>query len=274
MVDNHSDLLDPQRYRGYAQMEGNQRVYIDLAISKHEDWAELWYRLFNAYSHLMDKWEHISKFPFPDHPEAHQLALHMALSTGGFAKIAFDCAMSGFYAQSFSMVRHLFEIWQRLEYVALMPETAKYWFRAKDGSDPRPPGEGTIQRALLKSNVPGVKGTATIVERNMKYIDKFSHPSEYLFQQTIGDEPGQFKIGGNYRPTLCLTSNHDGTAAFMMVLTSLVQFSTCSTWFAEELMTIRQLGEQARNRSAGVIDEYRASFDGKGHWILGEPRPL
>lgn len=204
---------------GYLLLESDERQFTALALSEHRDFVALWYRYFNLLKRGIrgnGKPREAPELSVPD-----QLAMRFIAVASGTAKLILDAGLAGYYTQAFGLVRHLFETWFRLEYVRMRPDEAVRWFVSEDGTDRFPPNESVIHSYVERHAENLRKPTVTMVKERISKLNKMAHPSEEIFQQSVGVSFNVFKIGANYIPELCVGVLHEGGSGLRFILHAL-----------------------------------------------------
>lgn len=205
--------------RGYLLLESDERFFTAVALQRHERFVHVWYTYLNLLREgilaIGDTLE------APDGSIRTQLALRFIAASGGTVKLILDAGLAGYYTQAYGLVRHLFETWLRLEYIRLRPDEAGKWFVQDDGSDPRPPNEGTIHGYIEKNATGSQKTVVTMVKKKISDLNAMAHPSPNTLQQTQGATENQFQVGANYDPDLSFSVLHEGASGLRFILTAL-----------------------------------------------------
>lgn len=186
-----------------------------------------------------------------------QLAMHFIAASAGTAKLILDAGLAGYYAQAFSLVRHLFETWLRLEYIRLRPDQATLWFESPNGQPHQPPNEGSIHRYLRNNPTNGRKETVEkLIGEKLPFLNLMAHPSPATLQQTVGASANRFEVGANYIPRQCVSVLHEGASGLRFLLTSLNDFfQQDDAWYQEFQMTIGRHSEVLVRESLRLDDD-------------------
>lgn len=214
ILDVSHELLD-----GYLLLESDERQFTALALSEHSDFVALWYRYLNLLKLGVrgdGKWREAPELSVRD-----QLAIRFIAIASGTAKLILDAGLAGYYTQAYSLVRHLFETWFRLEYIRMRPDEAIKWFASDDGVERYPPKEGRIHSYVESHADKNLKPTVTMVKERIAQLNKMAHPSEQIFQQSVGITANVFKFGANYIPDLSVSVLHEGASGLRFILRAL-----------------------------------------------------
>lgn len=206
---------------GYLILESEERRFTAFALQRHPELVTSWYELLTLFAEAI---EGVRQRRRPTGPEtlADALRLRFLAASGGTAKLVLDATLAGYYTQAFSLIRHLFETWIRLEYVRHNPEAAGRWFESPDGAKPQPPKESKMLahlRQLADYPAKPVLERVVVIARSLNVM---AHPSEHTLQQTVGVRDNVVTIGANYDPDLAPKALHEGGNAFRLVVTSTV----------------------------------------------------
>lgn len=218
---------------GYLLLDSDERQFTALALCRHGEFVSLWYRylsLMRDAIYSANENREASELSIRD-----QLAMRFIAVASGTAKLILDSGLAGYYTQSFTLTRHLFETWFRLEYIRMRPEEANKWFLSQDGALLHPPNENRIHSYVEKHATGNVKKIATQVKKKISELNKMSHPTENTFQQTESASPDTLKFGANYVPDLCVGVLHEGASALRFILHALDDVLPQSSQWKESL---------------------------------------
>lgn len=251
---------------GYLILEREERRYTAWAMARHSDFVLVWYRFLNllksAFENLGDEVSH------PEFTTQTQLAFQFIAATGGSVKLILDAGLAGYYAQAYTLVRHVFETWLRLEYIKLRPEMAEFWFIGPQGEEPRPPGEQAIHSYVRKNTRGQLKTVVGMVIDKLQTLNKMAHPTQFFLQQTVGAREGQFNIGANYDPELCVGVLHEGASGLRFILAALNDIAPQPEWWRKELLAVSSAHTACLEAELGPLEEMRKEAKETEHWIL------
>lgn len=209
--------LPPDELAGYLAFDDEEQHFRSIAIRRHEALVRVWYKLLRLYHEAVLEQR---KSPFETDPShAEELRIQFIAVAGGTAKIVFDCALAGYYTQAFMMVRHLFETWVRMCFVRIRPDQANRWYDETSDPTQKPPEPKTMHSAIRKSMTQ--KDEELLLTRvldTIKRMNTMSHPSHHTMLQTVVEDSGKIKIGGNYIPDMCRSALHEGASALRILL--------------------------------------------------------
>lgn len=265
--------FDDQLLAGYLTLEREERRFTAWAMARHADFVAVWYRFLCLFRSGFQNIGH--EVPHPEFDTRTQLALQFIAASGGTVKLILDAGLAGYYAQSYALVRHLFETWLRLEYIALRPDMAERWFVGPEGEPPCPPNEGTIHAHLRKNTAGAQRQVVDMVINKLPTLNKMAHPSQFFLQQTVGAREGQFNIGANYDAELCVGVLHEGASGLRLILSAFNVVVPQPEWWREELRSSMDAHSRTREVDLGHLERMRHDARETEHWILSRtPTPL
>jgi hypothetical protein len=254
------------RASGYLTLEREERRFTSFAMARHPDFVLLWYRFLNLFESGIENIGTV--VPQPQFTTRVQLAYHLIAAAGGTVKLILDAGMAGYYAQAFTLVRHLFETWLRLEYIRMRPDMANMWFVGPDGRKPQPPGENSIHNYVKNNASTDLRPAVERVLNRLKDFNKMAHPSEFTAQQTVGAKKGTFHIGANYDVDLCVGVLHEGASGLRFLLVALNELAPQPEPWRRELAHLWDEHDQILERELEELDRYHERLNETGHWIL------
>jgi hypothetical protein len=221
---------------GYLHLANEERHFTRIALGRHADFVEVWYRLFDLYDAAALS-THAD--PRPIQGTLSQLLRLQFMAVGaGTAKIILDLTLAGHYAQARALVRHLFESLVRIWYVDKLPDEAARWYMGEDGSDPRPAKNSTMV-AALRNGAPALQRTLLeMVTKTIKDMDLGSHPSPQTALQTVVVGSVAAKIGGTYEADMCLDTLHHGASGLRLLVSEWPKLVSQSKEWHKELQLI------------------------------------
>lgn len=258
--------VDDALLTGYLALEREERRYTAWAIARHADFVVVWYRYLNLLKVGVDNIG--DEVPHPEFTTRTQLAFQFIAATAGTVKLVLDAGLAGYYAQAYTLVRHVFETWLRLEYITLRPEMAATWFVGPNGRAPQPPDERTIHTYVRRSTRGEHRRAVGMVIDKLPSFNKMAHPSQYLLQQTVGAREGQFNIGANYDPELCAGVLHEGASGLRFILSALNDIAPQPAWWREEFSAVMDAHQACLEIEVGHLERMRAEARNAEHWIL------
>ncbi len=248
---------------GYLALDEEERRFTEHALAQHSAMVAHWYRLLTLFRLACT-----SPVPHLDDDEAvlaRLLRLQFIAAAGGTVKLVLDATLAGYYAQAFTLIRHLFETWIRLEFLHIQPERARAWYVGDDGSPPQRPNRGTIHSVVRNGSSPERQSVFGRVEQTIKDLNEMAHPSPYTLQQTIGVRPNQYNVGANYDPDLCAKALHEGASGLTLLVGALARDIPQPEQWSEELRAVVAdyewvlLGEREAQEARARDKEHHAS---------------
>jgi hypothetical protein len=195
---------------------------------------------------------------------AQQLWIHILSYAVGSARIAFDAAVSGYYAQSYTMTRNVFETYLIYKFTRSDPNQAKRWFVGANGEPPKPWRTPKIIEQLNESDDKLIQAVIQTYHR----IKGMAHPSEKVLQQSVTFDEGVFQIGPNYIPDMCSSTLYEGANAFGFVLGLLEQLGSQPAKWSDDLRTVLLDLSNAKHRHNKKIEEFRSRQHIGDEWIV------
>lgn len=253
---------------GYLTLEREERRYTSWAIARHSAFVDVWYQFPSLLkSGIENAGNEDSQ---PEFTPPRELAFQFIAAAGGTVKLVLDAGLAGYYAQAYTLVRHLFETWLRLEYIKLRPEMADCWFVGSKGQEPQPPGEQKVHTYVLRSTKGDRRATVQQVLNKLQDLNKMAHPSQFTLQQTVGARENTFNIGANYDPELCVGVLHEGASGLRLILTALHELSPQPSEWRESLREAMSDQAKALELELGHLERMREQAEVAQHWIMSK----
>lgn len=263
--------VDDALLTGYLALEREERRYTAWAIARHADLVVVWYRYLNLLKAGVDNID--DTVPHPGFTTRTQMAFQFIAATAGSVKLILDAGLAGYYAQAYALVRHVFETWLRLEYITLRPEMADTWFIGPKGQEPQPPSERTIHTYVRRNTYGEHRRAVGMVLDKLPSFSKMAHPSEHLMQQTVGARVGQFNVGANYDPELCVGVLHEGASGLRFILSALHVIAPQPAGWRDELRAAMNAHTACLKTEMGQLELMREEARYTEHWILSRMPP-
>lgn len=119
--------------------------------------------------------------------EPDQAMARMALASHNFNTLflAADIALMGFYLQSLSLLRGVYENWIAFQYLAKFPQDAHFWLEAH--SDKRPPKVATMRKRIDGGKTRG----KTRQDEMYEILNRFVHTDPVIALSLYREKSGQ-----------------------------------------------------------------------------------
>lgn len=246
-------VLRSSHLRGYLHVADEERHFSEIALIRHADLVEVWYRLLTLYDIAAATTHHEPKQI--EGTVDQQLRLQLMAVGAGTAKHIFDLTLAGHYTQARALIRHLFESLICIWFVEVKPEAAIKWYVADDGTLPQPPKATRMYAALRKANGGSMRQLVDKVVNTISVMNYGAHPSPQTAQQTVTSRGAAVKTGGNYLPDQCVDTLHHGASRLRLLVAGWPKLLQQSPDWEPELAQIikrhREVMEQYRQHESG-----------------------
>jgi hypothetical protein len=233
--------------------------------ARHQgDLVLIWYRLFSLLRRGIAYSSAQRDDAGTDLDLVEQLWIHILSYAVGSARQAFGAAVSGYYAQSYTMTRSVFETFLVWQFTSKYPDHAKRWFIGANGEPANPWRTPRIIDKLEK----GDDDLIHAVIRTYDRIKPMAHPSETSLQQSVTFDEGVFQIGPNYIPDMCSSTLYEGANAFAFVLRMLEHLGTQTATWSDDLKRVQSDLSGAQEHHDREIKEFRSRMDRGDEWIV------
>ena len=260
----HILTADPELLEGDRALAAEELGIRKHAFRHQTDLILPWFRLFRLHFQGLSNLRTEGRQVEPELHVSHQLWVHLLSYAVGSARLSFESAISGYYAQSYTMTRSVFEAFLIWKFTERFPDHAKRWFIGESGEPPNPWRTPKIIDKLHGGDDPLVEAVIGTYHR----IKSMAHPSENVLQQSVTFDEGVFQIGPNYIPDQSTSTLYEGARAFSFVLRLLDVLGTQpSEWKA----TLDEVGDdlsRAQLRHGERIREFGSRSNRGDEWIV------
>lgn len=150
---------------------------------------------------------------------------------------------------------------------------AESWFVGPKGQAPQPPDEGTIHSYVRRNTRDEHKRAVAMVIDKLPSFNKMAHPTPFVLQQTVGAWEGQFNIGANHDPELCVGVLHEGASGSRFILSALHVIAPQPEWWREELRAVMDAHTVCLDAALGQLERMREDARNTEHWIMARMTP-
>lgn len=199
----------------YRRQHHLSAICADYSLDHLAAQIDVWHRFIGDLRGALEG-EH--SFEVDGEVQGHQnLVMRLEVIALSTSKAALDCCLGGLYVQASMLTRHLFETWQRMAYTFLNPQSVYDWL-SPTGAIPTPPGLGTFSRGLRNSSRQSHKFWAPIVEKRIRALDLYAHPTYRTLTAQDTLHEGFISLGGAFNGETARDVIRNATIAQMLIL--------------------------------------------------------
>lgn len=229
-----------------------------------DDLILIWHRLFTLFRQGM-AYQSVDEAEDTDELElVRQLWIQLLSYAVGSARLSYQAAVSGYYPQSYTMTRSVFETFLVWKYTEKYPAQAMLWFRSEEGKPRKKLRTPTLVDRLRDSDDTLVISVISRYDR----IKAMAHPSEKVLQQSVTFDQGVFQIGPNYIPDMSSSALYEGANAFCCVLRLLEQFMRQPEEWSSALSEVQSDLSRSKERHRERIKAFRSHPNRGDEWIV------